>query len=256
MRRLGPALLVLLGATALGAERVPVLVELFTSEGCSSCPPADEALAALSREQPLAGVLLVPLELHVDYWNSLGWVDPFSLPEATGRQERYASAGGHGTDVYTPQMVVDGTRSFVAERGMALQAASQAAALPKRSLQAQLRSAPGGVEVELHVGPGEQPVALWLALTEAGLSSRVTRGENRGRTLVHAPVVRELEQVAEVPPGGWTGSVRLAIANAWHRDALSVVAFAQEKKTLRVVGVWTARVGPPTQSSGAAAGAP
>ncbi len=245
--------LVLLGALGTSAaERSPVLVELFTSEGCSSCPPADEALAALAREQPVAGAVIVPLELHVDYWNSLGWADPFSLPEATTRQEHYAStaAGGYTSQLYTPQMVVDGTRSFVGSEGLARAAVAQAMANQKRLIRADLRPAPGGVDVEVHVGPGEdRPSVLWLVLTESGLSSQVTRGENRGRTLVHAPVVRSLEQVAVVPGGGWTGTVRLPLAQAWRREALVVVAFAQERKSGRVVGIATARV-PATVASG------
>jgi len=256
-RGLGTALL--LGALHVSAaERSPVLVELFTSEGCSSCPPADEALAALGRQQPVAGAEIVPLELHVDYWNSLGWADPFSLPEATARQEHYASASvpaGYTSQLYTPQMVVDGTRSFVGSEDLARAAVAQALARQKRIVRTDLRPAPGGVDVEVHVGPGEdRSAALWLVVTESGLSSRVTRGENRGRTLVHAPVVRSLEQVAVVPAGGWTGTVRLALAQAWRREALSVVAFAQERETGRVVGVGTARV-PATVASGRPAAA-
>ena len=256
MRR-GLGTLVLLGAVAASAaERSPVLVELFTSEGCSSCPTADQALAALAAEQPVPGADIVPLELHVDYWNSLGWADPFSLPEATTRQEQYAAAAapaGHASQLYTPQMVVDGTRSFVGSAELARAAVAQSTALKKRLVRADLRPAPGGVDVEVHVGPGEdRPAALWLVLTEAGLSSRVTRGENRGRTLAHAPVVRSLEQVAVVPGGGWTGTVRLPIAQAWHREALTLVAFAQERGSGRVVGVGTARV-PALAASGGAA---
>jgi hypothetical protein len=251
--RLATALL-FLGA-AQGAERAPVLVELFTSEGCSSCPQADEALAALVREQPIDGAEIVPLELHVDYWNSLGWADPFSMPEATARQEHYATAGakpGYEPQLFTPQMVVDGTRSFVGNRQLALQAVAQSLQRPKRLLRADVRPAPGGVDVELHVGPGEEAEAgLWLVLTESGLSSRVTRGENRGRTLTHAPLVRSLERVAVLPASGWTGTVRVPLSKAWQREALTVVAFAQERGTLRVVGVGTARLPAATEAAAA-----
>ena len=97
--------------SALAEGRVPVLVELFTSEGCSSCPPADELLAKLSREQPVDGATIVPLAFHVDYWNRLGWVDRFSSPQFTKRQQEYAAA--LRADTYTPQMVVDGRDEFV-----------------------------------------------------------------------------------------------------------------------------------------------
>jgi len=201
----------------------------------------------------VAGAEIVPLELHVDYWNSLGWADPFSRPEATARQERYAAATqapGYEAQLFTPQMVVDGTRSFVGNRTLAVQAVTQALGQNKRPVRTELRAAPGGVDVLLQVPPGEGPrLSLWLALTESGLSSRVTRGENQGRTLLHAPVVRTLEQVAAVPAQGWTGTVRLSIAQAWRRDELRVVAFAQEAGTGRVVAVGTARLSPDGQAA-------
>lgn len=239
-------LVLLLASSAQGAERAPVLVELFTSEGCSSCPPADEALVELVREQPVQGADIVALELHVDYWNSLGWADPFSLPEATARQEHYATAAatrGYAPQLFTPQMVVDGTRSFVGNRPLAEQAVSQALARHKRAVRAELRAAPGGVDVELHVGAGEEGGGgLWLVVTESGLSSQVTRGENRGHTLVHAPVVRSLEEVTLLSREGWTGTVRVPLARAWKRDALSLVAFVQEQPSGRVLGIGTARI--------------
>ena len=245
---------VLLSFAASAAERTPVLVELFTSEGCSSCPPADEALLTLGREQPVPGAEIVPLELHVDYWDQQGWVDPFSLPEATARQEQYAAAAakaGYKAQVFTPQVVVDGTRSFVdSSPELVRGAVEKATALPTRPIRADLRPVPGGVDVELHVGPGEdRPAALWVVLTESGLSSRVTRGENAGKTLVHAPVVRHLEQVAAVPGAGWTGTVRLVFARTWRRQALTVVAFAQDRASGRVVAIGTAPVPPPAVSA-------
>jgi len=240
-------LVAVLFSGAAGAEPVPVLVELFTSEGCSSCPAAEEALAGLVRQQPVPGVEIVPLELHVDYWNSLGWADPFSSPEATERQERYAesaSVQGYAAGLYTPQMVVDGTRSFVGNRALALEAVERAAPQPKREVHVEPRPAPGGLDVQVRVSPGDGPATVYVALTESGLSSQVTRGENRGRTLAHAPVARTLERAASVPASGWTGQIRVVLARSWRREKLRLVAFVQDQGSRRVVGIGTAAVPP------------
>src|SRR5580704_11614543 len=106
------ALLGLGGAQAADDRRVPVVVELFTSEGCSSCPPAEQLLSRMDRTQPFAGVRVIALEEHVDYWNSLGWTDPFSSSQYRIRQNDYGrkfSAEG----IYTPQMIVNGQAQFV-----------------------------------------------------------------------------------------------------------------------------------------------
>ncbi len=254
MNRWVTALLLLAAPASRAADAVPVLVELFTAEGCSSCPLADEALMALVREQPAAGVEVIPLELHVDYWNSQGWTDPFSFHDVTLRQEHYATAAaGNASQLITPQWMVDGTHSFLGTRELMqlLETIQQSGAHPKRSVRADLRPAQGGVDVELRVGPGEAPPALlWVVVTESGLSSNVTRGENQGRTLAHAPVVRSLQKVATVPQDGWTGTVRLAIAEPWRRDALRVVAFAQEPGSGKVVGIGATRVPAPTTDGG------
>src|SRR5262245_53097741 len=116
-------------------DRVPVIVELFTSEGCSSCPPADDALIRLASTQPVPGVEIVAMSEHVDYWNSLGWTDPFSSAQFSQRQDEYGRAFGLDGS-YTPQMVVDGREQFVGnDVRNAVQAISRAAAAAKRPFQ-------------------------------------------------------------------------------------------------------------------------
>lgn len=220
----------------------PVIVELFTSEGCSSCPPADTLLKNLSEEQPLNGIEVLALEEHVDYWNGPGWVDPFSSVDFSRRQEEYAGTLPGG-GVYTPQMVVDGSSQFVGSR--TLEAHEQirwAAAHQKGRLL--LASAPASNEhtrsFELHLDPSStvqnsSPLELWIAVTEKGLHSSVTGGENSGETLQHAPVVRLLhkQQSVTLPlTNPITFSVNLH--KSWNPANLTVVAFLADHKSHQV----------------------
>jgi len=178
--------------------RVPVVVELFSSEGCSSCPPADEALRALDEEQPVDGALVIPLELHVDYWNDLGWADPFSSPDYSARQETYSSRAGR-RGVFTPEAIVDGHGSIVgSNRGGLADLVRDAAKATHVALQIQITGDKATISV------GDDPPkgsALWLALTDVGLETHVAAGENLGRTLRHGPVVRRLVRVADASRG-------------------------------------------------------
>jgi hypothetical protein len=227
--------------------RVPVLVELFTSEGCSSCPPADDLLAELASTQPVEGVEVVPLGLHVTYWDGLGWPDAFGHPSHADRQAKYAEAFGRD-GVYTPQMVVDGATGFPGGRGRAaeaIRAAAKAAGKVRVELKV-VRAGKETVEVELKLPEGERRDAeLVLALTESGLSSQVKRGENAGRTLRHAAVARALQVVG---PAKATATARLELQPRWNRHALQVVAFVQERASRRVVGVAAVPVPPVTGS--------
>ena len=228
---LGPAL-------ATAEPRPPVLVELFTSEGCSSCPQADSALAALARDPSFRAAEVIPLELHVDYWNDLGWADPFSAPEFTERQEAYARVLG-GDGLYTPQMVVDGWVSGVASPGAMKRGVEKAAAKGKARLEVLVVAAKPGLDVVVRP-PAGLTGRLLVALSEDRLSSKVERGENRGLTLAHAPVARLL---VDEGPVGTEHHVRLGLAPAWKRDQLRVVAFVQQPDG-RVVAVGAAPVPP------------
>ena len=224
-----PALL----ALALAAGPEPALVELYSSEGCSSCPAAE----ALLRERAARDESLVALEFHVDYWNSLGWADPFSSPAFSDRQSRDAAFAGT-EQVYTPQAVVDGRARFVGSDRAALDGAIAAAHDDgKRPLAV---SAEEGklVVVGANVPGGE----LWVAVTESGLQTAVPRGENQGRVLRHAPVVRSFRELGSVPTGGWTRDVALALDSAWVRARLRVVAAVQDPRTGRILALGSARL--------------
>jgi hypothetical protein len=209
--------------------RTPVLVELFTSEGCSSCPSADNALARLAQRQPVEGVELIALGFHVDYWDFLGWKDPYSSAEYSERQRRYA-LDGDDNRVYTPQMVVDGERAFVGGEDEARTQAAAAAQRAKVPLRLTARVDGESVVVRVRTETAPAPgLELWAALAEEGLSTDVKRGENAGKKLAHAAVVRTLATlpVAKASEGGFVSEARLKLSPGWKREKLRVVAVLQ-----------------------------
>jgi hypothetical protein len=235
-----------------GSAQIPgepakaVLVELFTSEGCSSCPPADRLLVELEELQPVAGVEIIALGEHVDYWDGLGWRDPFSSADATARQQSYSLHFGKNR-VYTPQMIVDGADEFVgSDKAQALQAIQRAAGRAK----ARLRIEPDSVPAAANLGrwmiyvdslPPKTPqkVDVYVAVSESGLSNQVSRGENRGRTLKHTSVVRVLQKIGELensPGPRFEHGVELPLDPSWKRENLRVAAFVQEPAAGRVLG--------------------
>lgn len=228
-------LAVLLAATfapAPAPAETPVLVELFTSEGCSSCPPADRLLARLASGPAVPGALVVALSLHVDYWNRLGWEDPFSSHAFTERQGAYATRFGSSGRIYTPQMVVDGRTEFVGSDERAARRAIEAAAREPRAF---VRAVPAGARaVRVTVAGAASGADVFLAVVEDGLSSDVTRGENAGKRLPHASVARALAAVGRVDARGrFDAEVPVAPGPGARR----AFAFAQERGTGRVLGV-------------------
>lgn len=221
-----------------------VIVELFTSEGCSSCPPADQLLKKLSEEEVIHGAQVVALEEHVDYWNHLGWKDPFSAAEFSRRQEEYAGVF-RNDGVYTPQMIVDGQAEFTgSQERKAREAIAQSAGMPKANVEilpaARDVSNPGAFDLRVSNVPGEASgtkLELWLAVTESGLHSDVKAGENSGETLRHAAVVRVLQKVADVQSrGAITKRVAPNLKPEWKREQLSLVVLVVEKDSRRIVG--------------------
>ena len=225
----------------------PVVVELFTSEGCSSCPPADALLAKLAEKSPLENAQVIALEEHVDYWDDdQGWRDPFSSHDWTTRQYGYAEALGNGNP-YTPQMVVDGTKGFSGGRAQqAVQTITEEASRAKIpvTLSQGNESKPSTENFSVQVGklvPSAKGGAaeVWLAITETGLHSSVTRGENAGHELQHAAVVRSMRRIGEAKPDrdiSFAGDAAVKLRADWKRENLKAVAFVQEKKSLKILG--------------------
>ena len=225
------------------APKVPVLVELFTSEGCSSCPPADELLTRLDQTQPIAGAEVIALSEHVDYWNRLGWTDPFSSAAFSARQEDYARV--FDVDgIYTPQMIVDGRVQLVGSNASrAREAISDASRDSKAAVKLSLVSEDtrkGSITLDVSIASVPQVTTdvadVFLALAESGLRSSVSRGENSGRRLRHTGVVRKLISIGRIDSQKFATQPIERIEKSWNRDNLKAVVFVQERKSRRVLG--------------------
>jgi hypothetical protein len=232
------------GVPRADTRRSPVLVELFTAEGCSSCPPADAVLARLVQEQPVAGAEIIALGFHVDYWDELGWRDRFASPLYTARQNRYASVWQQAR-IYTPQMVVDGGVELIgSDWNGAGRAIGTAAAAPKLGVtlatDASASARDGRVALRIDVQPSvavSGKADVFLALTEDGLVSDVLRGENEAKRLSHVAVVRSLDRVGAANPGQAFATTRtVSIGRGWSRERVKAVVFVQDTKSRRVLG--------------------
>jgi hypothetical protein len=230
--------------SAAQTTRRPVLVELFTSEGCSTCPQADALLLRLENEQTIQSAEVIAIEEHVDYWNQQGWIDPFSSPEWTLRQQEYV-AKLNAKMPYTPQMVVDGQTQFVGSREGQAQEAIRLAAQQEKAeiaLTPEKPSTDGTERVKVRVdnlgGLGTGAKVIWLAVTEKGLESAVDAGENSGRDLRHASVLRLLRKLGTVDgkSHSFAATPELKLKSKWNRDNLKIVAFAQDKRDWRILG--------------------
>lgn len=216
------------------AGATPILVELFTSEGCSSCPSADVVATQIERTQPVAGAKVIVLAHHVDYWNQLGWPDPWSSNAASQRQRAY----GKGT--YTPQAIVDGNAEMVGSRGSAVESAIADAAkvlhskieldvtaIDKSTFDIGVRGAPATADVLVAVVQDRGRVA-------------VPRGENAGKTLDHTSIVRSLTTAS----GAKTRVTVPALINAPGGSSFSVVGFAQDRSSRKILGSNAAKLTP------------
>ena len=218
------------------AERIPVLVELFTSEGCSSCPPADAVLARLLEEQPVPGARVIALGEHVDYWDDLGWRDPFSTRSFSERQGVYARRLGVAAP-YTPQLIVGGRFQLLGSDLAGARAAVTAASRsPEGSIAIRVGSQSNAhitLDVEAHWRAGVEADVV-LAAVEDRATSTVTGGENAGRTLTHVAIVKSLNVI-----GSATGafSRRATLELPQPLRASRAIAFVQERGGGRVYAV-------------------
>ncbi len=228
-------------AAAMGIAadpKVPVLLELFTSEGCSSCPPADNVLAKLEREQPVEGVEILALGEHVDYWDHLGWKDRFSSPLFTARQQDYGRQFRLGS-VYTPQLVVNGEKEVLGSDAGAATEAIRAAAKGPRAMVT-MKFTGNDLAFEVRGLPKNVTNAdMFLAVTESGMETPVAKGENAGRRLRHASVVRSLTSLGKLDAkkdGAYNATARLMLNPEWTKANLKLVLFVEDHATRRVVG--------------------
>ena len=238
----------LLGAVAFAEQ--PVVIELFTSQGCSSCPPADELLAKLHRSQSVKGVEIIALSEHVDYWNDLGWVDPFSSDQFSKRQNWYSK--NWPTRLYTPQLVVDGALEVVGNDPVGVTGRIKAASKADKATVALEASFTADSRVDLTLEIAELPpdngpvIEVFAALLEDDISTDVRRGENTGRQLSHVGVVRKLESLGRFSPDAapirLEGSIELD--GDWDLGKVRTAVLIQDRASRRIIGAATARPEP------------
>jgi hypothetical protein len=235
------------GHSVSQAKRTPVVVELFSSEGCSSCPPADALLKRLETTQPIPGADVIAIEEHVDYWNHDGWIDPFSSVEWTLRQQEYVRKLKVGTE-FTPEMVINGRAQTSGDEMLSvILLITNAARQPETPVAIAPGKAVANNAEDFSVTVGKLSGAMprnteevWLAITEDGLHSNVSAGENAGRSLFHAAILRSLKKIgvanSAAPSTSFSADPRVKFSSHWKRTNLHVVVFVQEKQTLHILG--------------------
>jgi hypothetical protein len=220
--------------------RVPVLLELFTSEGCSSCPPADKLLEEIDRTQPIERADLVVLSEHVDYWNRDGWTDPYSSPTFTERQQVYASRLGV-SDIYTPQIVVDGTRSVVGGNWPKVESAiRQSLREAKISISVAAKRNEDKAEIHVEIAPTstKERAVVYLVLAHDRVRSQVARGENAGRDLSHVAVAYSVREIASIKPlSAFDKGLSVSLPRNSRAGDTRAIVFVRRSDTTAVIGV-------------------
>lgn len=221
---------------ASAARKSFVLLELYTSEGCPTCPPADAHLARLEREQPIADTEIITLALHVDYWNSLAWKDVYSSPMFSRRQQIYSLALKTNQS-YTPQMIVDGQIEFT---GSNAAKARKAILEASKTIKAAIAITPhtAGCKIEITGIPAHETATVFLAITEDNLASNRKSGQNSNKKVEHISVVRELKSLGMLAAAQTNLEIdtALQVQSAWKKENLKLVVFVQENASRRILG--------------------
>jgi len=220
------------GSSVFAAKTAPIVVELFTSQGCSSCPPADKLLGELSKQKNI-----IPLSFNVDYWDYLGWRDTLGSSKHTKRQQAYAANRG-SRRVYTPQMIINGHVDVVGSRRKQVFAALAKESSPGQRIP--MKMSDNGTEITIEVGDSPnssiaQKATIWILVTAASISVPVKRGENRGKNITYHNVVRQL-----MPAGTWTGKalkITLPKAGLGVESNSDCVALLQQGMVGKIIGV-------------------
>jgi hypothetical protein len=224
----------------------PVLLELFTSEGCSSCPAADKLLEEIDREQPINGADLIVLSEHVDYWNHLGWADPYSSHAFSVRQQWYGSRFGTD-DIYTPELVVDGMRSLVGSDWPKAESAIKESVreAPKIPIKLAAERNDGNAQIHVQVGSNSNigQAAVYLVLAYDRVRSQIARGENAGRDLSHVAVAYSIREIARLQP---ESKFEKTLSASFPRNSragdMRVIVFVRKSDTTRIIGVAQTRL--------------
>lgn len=217
--------------------KTPVLVELFTSQGCPSCPAADKILSDLETTQPIAGAEIIALAWHVDYWDGFGWKDEFASPVFSQRQVVYSRSLNIG-GTYTPQMFVDGTTYFVGTKlDKATKAITQATKNSKAEISVSLDK--DKAKIVIPNLPKHDRATVYAAFTQDDLTRKVGRGNNAGKTLAHSSVARDLRAVASVEPQmlKFEGEFLLQFQPEWTKENLNLIVFVQENGSRNIIAV-------------------
>ncbi len=219
------------------SAKTPVLVELFTSQGCPTCPAADKVLADLETSQPIADAEIITLAWHVDYWDGFGWKDEFASPVFSQRQVAYSRALNF-SGTYTPQMFVDGTTYFIGTKmDKATKAITQSAKNSKPEIKVSFDA--GKLKINIAALPKHERASVYVAFTQDNLTRKIGRGNNAGKTLTHSSIARDLRAVASIEPQmqKFDGETVLQLLPEWGRENLHLIVFVQENGSRKILAV-------------------